>query len=116
MNEQPINAVPKIHPASREALPDDPLEMQAFEIPGDRELMLRLLVEEYARVGWNVDAMMQLARDPNYTAFHGLRKALGEDELRQRVSDIVARCGVIRISATESEPMSQQLVQIELLT
>jgi hypothetical protein len=45
-----------------------------------------------------------------------LRKALGEDELRQRVSDIVARCGVIRISTTESEPMSQQLVQIELLT
>jgi hypothetical protein len=116
MNQQPINAVPKVHPASRETLPDDPLEMQAFEIPGDRELMLRLLVEEYARVGWGVEAMLQMARDPNYTAFHGLRQFLGEEALRRRISDIVSRCGVIRVSTTESEPVSEQLVQIALPT
>jgi hypothetical protein len=114
MNETHYNAVPKTHPASREILPDDPLEMQAFEIPGDRELMLRLLVEEYARIGWGVEAMMQIARDPNYTAFHGLHQSLGEEELRRQVSNIVGRCGVIRITATESEPVSEQLVQIEL--
>jgi hypothetical protein len=116
MNEQHITAVPKVHPASREALPDDPLEMQAIEIPGNRDLMLRLLVEEYARVGWGMEAMMQMAADPNYTAFYGLRQSLGEEELRRRVHDIVSRCGVIRIKTTESEPLSEQLVQIELLT
>jgi hypothetical protein len=115
MNNSHSNAVPKTHPASREILPDDPLEMQAFEIPGDRELMLRLLVEEYARVGWGVEAMMQMARDPNYTAFYGLHQSLGEEELRRRVSNIVARCGVIRIPKTESGPVSEPLVQIELL-
>jgi hypothetical protein len=115
MNELQFNGVPKVHPASREALPDDPLEMQAFEIPGDRELMLRLLVEEYARIGWGVEAMMHMARDPNYTAFYGLLQSLGEEGLRRRVSSIVARCGVIQISKTECEPVSEQLVQIELL-
>ncbi len=107
------NSSTKVHPASREILPDDPLEMQAFEIPGDRDLMLRLLVEEYARVGWGVEAIMRMARDPFYTAFYGLRLSLGEEALRRRVSEIVARCGVIRIRTTESEPVSEQLVQIE---
>jgi hypothetical protein len=114
MNDANLNAVPKIHPASREILPDDPLEMQAFEIPGDPELMLRILVEEYAGIGWGAAAIMQLARDPNYTAFYGLRKALGKEELRRRVSDILSRCGVMRFRAQETEPPSEQLVQINL--
>ena len=116
MFETEINAVPKLHPASREILPDDPMEMHAVEIPGDPELMLRLLVEEYARIGWGVDAVMQLARDPNYTAFYGLWRSLGEEEFRRRVGNIVARCGVIRVKATETEPMSEHLVQISLPT
>ena len=58
------NATPKVHPASREILPDDPLEMTGCEVPGDPDLMLRMLIEEYARIGWGVEAIMQLARDP----------------------------------------------------
>jgi hypothetical protein len=114
MLESHPHAAPKVHPATRELLPDDPLEMQAFEVSGDPELMLRLLVEEYARIGWGVEAMMQLARDPNYTAFYGLRNSLGEQELRARVSQIVACCGVIRVTATETKPLSERLVQIAL--
>jgi hypothetical protein len=114
MHDAPNHAVPKVHPASREILPDDPMEMQAVEIPGDRELMLRLLVEEYARIGWDVEALMHMARDPNYTAFHGLRTALGDEELRRRISNIMARCGVIRVRAVETEPLSERLVQIAL--
>jgi hypothetical protein len=95
-------------------LPDDPLEMQAFEVAGDPLLMLRMLVEEYARDGWGTDAIVQLARDPNYQAFHGLLRAFGEAELRRRVAEIVARCGVIRMKCVETEPMSERLVQIRL--
>ena len=84
------NAVPKIHPATREALPDDPMEMHGFEVPGDPELMLRMLVEEYTRMGWGVDALMSLAKDPNYTAFYAFRKSLGDDGLRQALSRIIA--------------------------
>ena len=108
------NAVEKVHPASREILPDDPLEMQAFEVPGDAELMLRLLVEEYAHIGWGVDAILELARDPNYQAFYGLLRSYGEEEFRRRVGDILARCGVFRVKAREVVPLSERLVQIEL--
>jgi hypothetical protein len=107
------DAVPKVHPASREILPDDPLEMQAFEIPGDPQLMLRLLVEEYARIGMGVDAILRLAQDPNYTAFYGLLRSLGDEEFCRRVRAIVARCGVMRVKAIE-QPLAEQLVQIEM--
>lgn len=113
-DDQPVDAVPKIHPASREVLPDDPLGLQAMEVGGDRELMLRLLVEEYARIGWGVEAILALSRDPNFTAFYALRASLGEDELRRRVCRIIAQCGVIRVTARETEPLSAQLVPIEM--
>jgi hypothetical protein len=113
MSNPSQNATPKIHPATREILPDDPLEMQSFEVPGDPNLMLRLLVEEYARMGFGPAAIVQLARDPNYLAFHGLLRLLGEEELTSRVSQIVARCGVMRVKTTEAAAVPTELVQIE---
>lgn len=113
MTEAMNNATPKVHPASREILPDDPMEMQAFEVPGDPQLMLTLLVEEYARIGWGADAIIGLAQDPNYQAFHGLLKFFGEEELEVRIRHIIARCGVIRVQAKETVPISEQLVQLE---
>ena len=108
------NSTPrKVHPASREILPDDPLEMHGFEVPGDPALMLRLLVEEYARIGWGLEDLMQLARDPNYTAFHALWRSLGEEEFCRRIRSALSRCGVIRVKATETEPLSERLVQID---
>lgn len=105
--------VPKVHPASREVLPEDPMNLHGFEIPGDPELMLRLLVEEYARMGWGLEQVMQLARDPFYQAFHGLWQLYGEEGLSQRVVAVLRRCGVVRVKVTESTPLSDRLVQIE---
>lgn len=112
----PSNIVSKIHPASREVLPDDPLEMQAYELSGDQELMIRMMVEEYARVGWGVEAIMRLARDPNYLAFHALYLRFGENELRQRLERIISRCGVMRVNMSESVAVTDTLVQIDLPT
>ena len=103
----------KVHPASREILPDDPLAMHGFEVPGDSRLMLKLLVEEYAHMGWGLEAIVDLARDPNYRAFHKFFQLYGERELRGRIGEILSRCGVIRVSAKETEPAAEQLVQIE---
>jgi hypothetical protein len=130
MNESPTQSTPafvssegraakpvgvaKTHPASREMFPDDPLEMQAFEVPGDVDLMLRLLVEEYARIGWGTDAILELARNPNYQAFHGLYRQFGEEVLRRRVGEIASRCGVLRVKVKEKPPATEGLVQIEL--
>jgi len=114
MNADDSSAAPKVHPASREILPDDPLEMHGFEISGDPLLMLQMLVEEYARIGWGVEAILALARDPNFQAFHGLWRRFGEDELRRRICKWLSRCGVFRVKTVEREPLSEHLVQIEL--
>lgn len=108
-----VVGTPKIHPSSREILPDDPLEMHGLEVRGDPELMLRMLVEEYARIGWGLDELMQLASDPNYSAFHGLSQAFGKDELRRRIGNILARCGVIHVRAVEAATATEYLVQID---
>ena len=105
------NAAAKIHPATREILPDDPMELHGFEVFGDPNLMLRMVVEEYARIGWGRESILQLARDPNYEAFHKLWLWLGEEELSRRVGDILLRCGVMRVTTKE---VPEQLVQLEL--
>lgn len=104
----------KIHPASREMLPDDPLEMQAFEVPGDPALMLRLIVEDYARLGAGVEAINDLACDPNYQALFGLWRLYGADEFRRRVEETVAKCGVMRVTVTQTVPLSDRLVEIQV--
>ena len=108
------NAVPKVHPASREMVAEDPMEMHGFEVPGDTDLMLRLLVEEYTRMGWDAESLMRLALDPNYMGFHGLLRLYGEEGLRSRIDNILSRCGVIRAKTQEAESVPEQLVQLEL--
>jgi hypothetical protein len=115
MDTNSTDFVAKVHPATRELLPDDPLEMQAFEVPGDPELMLRFIVEEYARIGANADAIMQLAGDPFYQALHGLWLHFGDDGMRARLANILRRCGVIRTTTTERVP-PPDTVQIQLPT
>ena len=95
-------------------LPKDPLDLHGIEVPGDPDLMLRMLVEEYARMGADADFILQLARDPFYQAFHGLWKCFGEDELQRRVNEIIGRYGVVRVKAVEATPLSEQLVQINI--
>ena len=116
MEHESSNAAPKVHPASREVLPEDPMNLHAFEVPGDPELMMRLLVEDYARIGWNTESIMSLACDPNYQVFHGLLKMFGEDELRRRVQQILARTGVMRVTTKEAEAPPEQLIEIDLPT
>jgi hypothetical protein len=106
--------VPKVHPATREAQPDDPLNLHGFEVPGDPALMLRLLVEDYTRLGADTEQILKLARDPFYHAFHGLYRLLGEEQLRRQVSEIVRRCGVIRVRTREAPVPLEQVVQINL--
>jgi hypothetical protein len=114
MDHEATTIGPKTHPAAREMLPDDPLRLHGCEVAGDHELMLRLMVEEYARLGWGTDAMLRLARDPNYVGFHGLLRLYGEAGLRERIAKVVSRTGVLRVTEYEAprEPAAEELVQI----
>jgi hypothetical protein len=107
-----VQVGPKTHPLGREMLPEDPLEMQAFEVPGDTDLMFRIVIEEFARMGWDKAAIIALARDPFYAALHGLLQLYGEEEFSHRVSQILAEVGVVRVRTVEA-PVHSDLLQIE---
>jgi hypothetical protein len=105
----------KVHPLDREMLPEDPLEMQAFEVPGDTELMFRIVIEEFARMGWDKAAIIGLARNPFYAALHGLWQLHGEEEFSRRVGQILQKVGVVRVRIFE-KPIQNDLLQIEAST
>jgi hypothetical protein len=104
----------KPHPAQRAVEPDDPYNLHAVEVPGDPERMLALLVEEYARMGWDLESLMRVFREPFYRAAHGLWLLYGEDELRRRVASVLARSGVVRTRTVQSQPKAAGLVQIDI--
>ena len=110
---EPIG-VPKVHPATRPVEPEDPLNLHSFEVPGDPELMLRVLVEEYARLGYGADALLALCRDPFYVGLHGLWRLYGADELRRRIVLILSRCGVIHTHTEERATEPEQLISLTL--
>ena len=114
MTDLDENAVSKVHPASREMLADDPMSLHGVELPGDADVMMRMLVEDYARMGWDLHAIATLAQDPFYQGFHGLYLRLGEDAFRERVSEILSRVGVMRVKTVEANPPPADVVQIEL--
>jgi len=114
VNDPSGDYVPKVHPATRAVEPEDPMNLFAFEVPGDPELMLRYLVEEYARMGWGLEELLRLFRDPFYVAAHGLWLHYGEDELRRRLVNLLSHVGVVRVKTTISSPPAEQLVQINL--
>jgi len=107
-----IRGTRKVHPLEREMLPEDPLQIQAFEVPGDTELMFRVMIEEFARMGWDAAAIVGLARDPFYAALHGLWRLYGEDGFLRRVREVLSRVGVVRVR-TFVVPPPADLVQIE---
>jgi hypothetical protein len=104
----------KPHPKDRAVEPDDPMNLHAVELDGDPNLMLRVLVEEYARMGCDVESLLELCREPFYRGFHGLLLHFGEEELRRRIIAILARCGVTRVRMVREQPADEQLVQIAL--
>jgi len=113
MDNPTENLVPKVHPATRQVEPDDPMNLHGFELPGDPNIMLRMLVEEYARMGWGLEQLMTLFRDPFYHAAHGLWLRYGEREMRDRLTAMLARTGVIRVRS-ETAPAAEELVNITL--
>jgi hypothetical protein len=108
--------VPKVHPATRSVASEDPLEMLATQVPGDPEVMLQCLIQEYASMGWNAGQIFQLFADPAYPALHSLLQACGEAAVRERIADLLDQTGVFRCEGTvieEPEPTEEpELVQL----
>jgi hypothetical protein len=100
---EPPRLVPKVHPATREAGPEDPYEPHATATPGDPEVLLRCLVQEYAWMGWDAGQILALFDDPFYPALQGLLDLYGEEGVRRRVEALLGRTGVWHFRASVRE-------------
>jgi len=109
--------VPKVHPASREVMADDPMTLCATPVAGDPDLLIRSVVQEYAWMGWDAEQIAALFRDPFYPMLHGLCRVLGEADVRDRIEAVFHRCGVFRFRSTVQEEPDEtvpELIQIDL--
>lgn len=85
------------HPKDRPIEADDPMEMMGATANGDPLIMLDGIVEEYARMGWGRERILELFDSPFFQATHGLQKLLGAEEVGRRIDATLKRCGVFRI-------------------
>ncbi len=91
------------------------MSLWATPVPGDPDLLIRAVVQEYAWLGWDADQVAALFDDPFYPMLYGLRQSLGEAGVRERIDAVFARHGVYRVRAlvveASDEPASE-LVQL----
>ena len=106
--------VPKTHPATRPAEPEDPYALHAMATAGDPDTMLRCVVEEYSRMGWTIEQILCLFRDPFFPVLFGLWRDLGETRLRQRLAEIVRQTGIFHFQTTVLEAPEPQPQELEL--
>lgn len=104
----------KPHPSQRPVMPDDPMTLNAIEFDGDPEFMLKIMVEEYARLGCDFDAFVEMCQKPFYQGLYGLWVHFGQDELQRRAKEAFARCGVVRVKVIHTRPATEDLVQIAI--
>jgi len=127
------------HGAAKQAEASDPLDLVGTVVPGgDLDLLARCFIEEYASMGYGGAQILALARcfieeyasmgyggaqilalfrDPVYVAVHPVYQSKGEEAVRGLIHDVLAECGVFRVSESFSEepPHNQsELVQIEV--
>lgn len=95
--------VPKVHPVTRRIEPEDPMTLNATEVEGDPDLMVRAVVQEYSWIGWDPDQVLTLFRDPAYPVLHQLWRTLGDAEIAARIASIVNGVGTFRFRSTMIE-------------
>ena len=70
---------------------DDPMELMGLALPGgDADAMAECLVDEFARMGYDEEALLGLFRNPFYTGAHAIYRLQGEVYVRsiiERVRD-----------------------------
>lgn len=71
---------------------EDPMELMGVELPATEDNvvdMISCFAEEYARLGFTSDQILDLFRDPSYPpAFHSM-KQVGESKVRSLIAEAV---------------------------
>jgi hypothetical protein len=97
MTAEPQRLVPKVHPLTRAAEPEDPLELVAAPAAGDPAVMLDGLIQEFAAMGWDAGRLLGLFRSPAYPLLNLLWEHYGEQRVRRRVEALVGSWGAVRV-------------------
>jgi len=74
--------------------PDDPMELVGTEVPGGSlEEMAEVVVEEYARLGWDERRLLGLFKNPFFRATHAIYRAKGEAYVSELIQRTLAKWG-----------------------
>lgn len=87
--------VEKVHPLTREVEPDDPMELMASAVPGDPEVMLECLIDEFAWIGCDAEELAAMFASPEYPVLNQLLGHFGPDGVRRRVEERLAQRSVV---------------------
>lgn len=107
--------VEKVHPLSRQATEEDPLELMAQPAVGDPDVMFECILQEFAWMGWGVEQLWSLFHHPAYPVLTQLRDFFGDAETRRRVEAFAASWGQLKFRETIVEAEEDvEVVQIAL--
>jgi hypothetical protein len=115
MNVEMENWVPKVHPLSRGAEAEDPIELVASPVVGDSDLMLEAVVQEFSQMGLDAAELLEMFQSPAYPILRQIGDRLGERELRRRIEQSLSRTGVFRVHETILEPEDEEDEDGELI-
>jgi hypothetical protein len=72
----------------------DPMELCATALPpepGGMHRMAEAIIDEYVRIGFDEERIVDLFRDPFFAMTHSIWRELGEVNCRNLVHDVVSR-------------------------
>jgi hypothetical protein len=102
------------HGARKQTEATDPLELKGAVVPGNVDYLARCFIEEFAFMGRDGAAILELFRDPCYVAVHAIYRRRGEEAVRRLIDEVLAECGVLKVTVqTPRHRRPRKLVQIE---
>jgi hypothetical protein len=90
-----------------EADETDPMMLIGVELPGDESSSLescRVFAEEFARLGFGEEKLMDLFRNPFYAGPHNAYLALGEERVQAIARECAAIWGAVRFHDSDLDP------------
>ncbi len=81
----------------KRAEPDDPMELMGVAMPTDPDgdeamaVMAESLADEFLRIGYSQEQVMQMFRDPFFRMTHEIWRVWGEEKVRAVVNTVARR-------------------------
>src|SRR3990172_3512997 len=90
--------------------PQDPTLLVGVTLPGDADTqreMAGVFADEFARLGFDADGILELFHNPFYAGAHQALNDLGEEEIRRLVAEAAGVWGRLR-SVVRDAPQPMQ--------